>query len=128
MNKVFLSVFLLSFLFLAMSCKKTLGPADKDKLSFIVRLPSITIARFEAYCATEDIFLDQVNVQSPSALYFTEEYNHQRIAKDEIFIFGNHAAEDGLWLITFVGSSAITNADFNIIVPYEMVIIADDNE
>lgn len=128
MNKALLSLLFLSVLFLTVSCRKTLSPPDNDKITFIVRLPSITIARFEASCSTEDIFLDQVKVQSPGALYFTEEYNHQRIKKDEVFTFGNYASEDGLWMITFIGSSTITDASFNITVPYEMVIIADANE
>ncbi len=127
MSKSFLSIFILAVLILATSCRKTLKPPDDDRISFIVRLPSISQARFEARCVTEDILLDQVIIQSPSAGIFTEEFYHQGIAKDEIFLFGNQEAEDGLWLITFIGVSSITNYDFHQIVPYEMLISGDDD-
>lgn len=128
MNRALLSVFLLSVFFLTTSCRKTLEPSDTDGLSFLLRLPSIAQARFEARCVSEDVFLDQVKIQSPSSRYVTEEFAHQRYAKDEIFKFGNGEAEDGLWLITFIGTSAITNEEFHQIVPYEMVIAVDDND
>lgn len=126
MNRALLLVFLLPVLFLTTSCRKTLKPSDTDGLSFLVYLPSIAHARFEAQCVSEDVFLDQVKIQSPSSSYITEEFGHQRYAKDEIFMFGNSEAEDGLWLITFIGASAITNEEFHQIVPYEMVIAVDD--
>lgn len=126
MNKVLLSLFLLFFL--TTSCRKTLDPINGDgKISFFIRLPSLTIARFEAKCNTEDIYLDQVRIQSPSGGYFTEDFSHHRIAKNEIFTVGNQDSEDGLWLITFIGSSAITNSNFQQIVPYEMVISTNDD-
>ena len=128
MNKTFLSVILLAFLILATSCRKTIDPSDEDGVSFIVRLPSISQARFEVRCVSEDVILDVVSVQSPSALYFTEEFHYQLFTKDEVFFVGNHEAEDGLWLITFIGTSAETHAGFHIIVPYEMVIAGDDND
>lgn len=128
MNKSVLSLFLLVFVLGAFSCKKTLELSDTDGISFLVRLPSIAQARFEARCVSEAVFLDQVSVQSPSSGYITEEYNHQRFEKDELFTFGSNDVEDGLWLITFVGTSVITNEDFRKIVPYEMVIAVDDNE
>jgi hypothetical protein len=118
----------LSVLFLNTSCKRTLELSNEDGISFIVRLPSIAIAQFEARCVTEGIFLDQVKIQSPSSIYITEEFNHQRYARDEVFFVGNNEAEDGLWLITFIGTSAITNQEFHQIVPYEMVIAVDDND
>lgn len=126
MNRALLLVFLLPVLFLTTSCRKTLKPSDTDGLSFLVHLPSIAYARFEAQCVSEDVFLDQVKIQSPSSSYITEEFGHHRYAKDEIFMFGNSEAEDGLWLITFIGTSAITNEEFHQIVPYEMVIAVDD--
>lgn len=128
MNRVTLSVFFLSVLFLTTSCQKTLEPSDTDGISFLVRLPSLAQARFEARCVSEDVFLDLVIIQSPSSSYITEEFEHQRYARDEVFLFGNSAAEDGLWLITFVGTSAITNEEFRQIVPYEMLIAGDDND
>jgi len=128
MNKILFSIIVVAILALTNSCKKTLDPSSEDGISFLVRLPSIAQARFEARCVSEDIFLDQVKIQSPSALYVSEEFNHQRIAKNEFFFFGNNDAEDGLWLITFVGTSAITNKEFNIIVPYEMLIAVDDTD
>ncbi len=121
-------VLFLSVLFLANSCRKTLNPSDTDEISFLLRLPSIAQARFEARCVSEDVFLDQVKIQSPSSSYITEEFEHHRYAKDEVFLFGNGEAEDGLWLITFIGTSAITNEEFRLIVPYEMVIAVDDND
>lgn len=128
MNKVFFSISILLFLFLATSCQKKLKSIDPNgEVSFIVRLPSIALARFEARCVSSDIFLDRVIIQSPSSTYFTEEFNHNRYEKNEAFLFGNLAAEDGMWLITFVGVSAITNIDFQQIVPYEMVIGVDDD-
>lgn len=128
MYKTLLSLFLLSVLLLASSCKKTLELANDDKVSFIVRLPSSTIAHFEIRCVSEDIFLEQVKIQSPSGGFVTEVFDNQRIAINEIFLVGNQLAADGTWLITILGNSAITNANFNIIVPYEMVLIGDDNE
>ena len=128
MNRALLSVFFLSVFFLTTSCRKTIEPSDTDGISFLLRLPSIAQARFEARCSTEDIFLDQVKIQSPSSSYITEEFEHQRYAKDEIFFFGNGEAEDGLWLITFIGVSAITNEEFHQIVPYEMFIGVDEND
>lgn len=128
MNRAILSVFFLSVLFLATSCQKTLEPSDSAGISFLVRLPSLAQARFEARCVSEDVFLDQVIIQSPSSSYITEEFEHQRYAKDEIFFFGNSEVEDGLWLITFIGTSAITNEEFRQIIPYEMVIAVDDYE
>lgn len=126
MRRALLSVFFLSVLFLNTSCRKTIEPSDDDGISFLVRLPSIAQARFEARCVSEDIFLDQVKIQSPSSIYITEEFNHQRYARDEVFLVGNNEAEDGLWLITFIGTSAITNQGFHQIVPYEMFIAVDD--
>jgi hypothetical protein len=128
MKRILVLVLFLSVLFLANSCRKTIDPSDTDGISFLLRLPSIAQARFEARCVSEDIFLDQVKIQSPSSSYITEEFEHQRYAKDEPFLFGNGAAEDGLWLITFVGSSAITNKEFRLTVPYEMLITADEND
>lgn len=128
MNKVFLLVFLLTTVICTSSCKKTIEPSDDEGVSFIVRLPSIAQARFEIRCASEDIVLDIVSVQSPSALYFTQEFHYQLIAKDEIFFVGNHEAEDGLWLITITGTSAETHQGFHKIIPYEMVISADNDE
>ncbi|MDA3905952.1 MAG: hypothetical protein PF484_07740 [Bacteroidales bacterium] len=129
MNKTRIFVIFLVVLFMtSTSCRKTLDPIDNDgKVSFLIRLPSIAIARFEARCISEDIFLDQVRIQSPSSAFFVEEFNHQRIPKNEIFVVGNHESVDGLWLITFIGTSAITDRDFQQIVPYEMVIAADDD-
>jgi len=128
MNRAILSVFFLSVLFLTTSCQKTLEPSDSAGISFLVRLPSLAQARFEARCVSEDVFLDQVIIQSPSSSYITEEFEHRRYAKDEIFFFGNSEVEDGLWLITFIGTSAITNEEFRQIIPYEMVIAVDDYE
>lgn len=128
MNKALFLVFLLSVLFLISSCRKTIDLADDEGVSFLVRLPSIALARFEAHCVSEDVFLDQVKVQSPNSSYIIEEFGHQRYAKDELFLFGNSEAEDGLWLITFIGTSAITDEEFHQIVPCEMNIAADDND
>lgn len=125
MKRELIAVLLLSVLFCTNACKKTIEPTDG--ISFFLRLPSTAQARFEASCTTEDIFLDEVKIQSPSASYITEEFGHQRYAKDELFMFGNSEAEDGLWLITFIGTSAITNEEFRQIVPYEMLIAGDDN-
>ena len=127
MNRALLLGLLLPVLFLTTSCGKTLDPSDTDGISFLLRLPSIAQARFEARCVSEDVFLDQVKIQSPSSSYVTEEFEHQRYAKDEVFLFGNGVAEDGLWLITFIGTSAITNEEFRLIVPYEMFIAGDDD-
>lgn len=109
------------------SCKKTLTPANQvGEVAFFIRLPSLTWARFEARCTSEDIYLDQVRLQSPSGSFITEEFDHQRIPKNEIFSIGNQEPEDGLWLITFIGTSAITNIDFQRTAPYEMLIEGDD--
>lgn len=109
------------------SCTKTLKPSGQDgEIAFFIRLPSITWARFEARCTTEDIFLDQVRIQNPSGGLVTEEFDHQRIPKNEIFSIGNQEPEDGLWLITFIGTSAITNANFQQTTPYEMFIEGTD--
>ena len=128
MNRALLFAFGLFVLIGSTSCRKTIEPSDTDGISFLVRLPSIAQARFEARCVSEDVFLDQVTIQSPNASSITEEFSHQRFAKDEVFLVGNNEAEDGLWLITFVGTSAITNEEFHKIVPYEMMIAVDDND
>ncbi len=129
MNKFHIA-FVISMLVLATtisSCTKTLKPSSQDgEIAFFIRLPSLTWARFEARCTTEDIFLDQVRIQNPSGGLVTEEFNQQRIPKNEIFAIGNQEPEDGLWLITFIGSSAITNADFQLTMPYEMSIEGTD--
>jgi len=129
MNKFHIA-FVISMLVLATtisSCTKTLKPSGQDgEIAFFIRLPSLTWARFEARCTTEDIFLDQVRIQNPSGGLVTEEFNQQRIPKNEIFAIGNQEPEDGLWLITFIGSSAITNADFQLTMPYEMSIEGTD--
>ena len=125
MKRVLVSVLFLSVLLFANSCRKTIEPSDG--ISFLLRLPSTAQARFEAQCSTEDIFLDEVKIQSPNSSYVTVEFEHQRYAKDEVFLFGSSEAEDGLWLITFIGTSAITNEEFRIIVPYEMLIAGDDS-
>ncbi len=123
MNKVIFSISVLILLFSSSSCRKILPPADiSETVSFLVRLPSLAIARFEVRCVSEGIFLEQVKIQSPSGGYITEEYDNQRIEKNEIFLAGNQEAEDGMWLITIVGSSAITNGTFHKILPFEMVI------
>lgn len=125
MNKILFSISVLILFLFSSSCRKILPPADiSGKIAFTVRLPSIAIAQFEAYCITEDIFLDEVRIQSPSGGFLTQKFDHQRIAKNEIFSVGNQEAVDGMWLITFIGSSAITDATFRKIVPYEMVITA----
>ena len=124
MKRVLVLVLFISVLIFTNSCRKTIEPSDG--MSFLLRLPSTAQARFEASCSTEDIFLDEVKIQSPSSSYITEEFGHQGFAKDEVFLFGNGEAEDGLWLITFIGTSAITNEYFRQIVPYEMFIAGDD--
>lgn len=125
MNKVFFSISVLILLFSGSSCRKILPPADiSETVSFLVSLPSLAIAQFEVRCDTEDIFLDQVQIQSPSGGYITEEFDNQRIARNENFLVGNQVAEDGMWLITFIGSSAITDATFRKSYGYEMVISA----
>jgi len=110
------------------SCRKTLNPASGDEISFLVRLPSLSIARFEVRCVTDDINLDQVIIQSPSSEYYTIDFNHVSYARDEAFLVGNYQSEDGTWLITFVGTRAITDTEFQKIVPYEMYLGIDDNE
>ena len=129
MNKIQIA-FVVSMLVLVAtisSCTKTLNPSGQDgEIAFFVRLPSLTWARFEARCTTEDIFLDQVRIQNPSGGIVTEEFDHQRIPKNEIFSIGNQEPEDGLWLITFIGTSAITNADFQKTASYEMFIEGTD--
>lgn len=124
MNKTRISIFFLVVLFMTTtSCRKVLEPVNSEgEITFFLRLPSLTLGRFEAQCVTEDIFLDQVRVQSPSGSYIIDEFDHQRIVKNEIITVGNQEAEDGLWLITFMGTSAITNKDFQKTIPYEMVI------
>ena len=125
MYKKILSLVL--FLALLSACQKTIKPSDQNGLSFLVRLPSIAQARFEGRCVSEPVFLDQVIVQSPSALYYNIDFNHQRFEKEEVFTFGSGEVEDGTWLITFVGSSAITDESFRKIVPYDMYIGVDEN-
>ena len=129
MKKVLFSIGLISILLLTSSCKKILKPNEDDsKVSFVVRVYTTAFARFEAQCVSEDIFLDKIIVQSPSALSYIEEMGHVQLGKDEFFAFGNQEAEDGVWLLTFIGVTALTDEAFQTIVPYEMVIIADNNE
>lgn len=128
MNKYRLSFVILAVVLMTTisSCTKTLTLSNQEgEVAFFIRLPSLTWARFEARCTSEDIFLDQVRLQSPSGTFVTEEYDHQRIPKNEIFSIGNQEPEDGLWLITFIGTSAITNIDFQQTAPYEMLIEGD---
>lgn len=94
----------------------------------MVRLPSVSIARFEVRCVTDDIYLDQVIIQSPSAEYYTIDFDHVSYARDEAFLVGNYPSEDGTWLITFAGIRVITDAEFQKTVPYEMYLGIDDNE
>lgn len=110
------------------SCRKTLNPVSSDEMSFMVRLPSVSIARFEVRCVTDDIYLDQVIIQSPSAEYYTIDFDHVSYARDEAFLVGNYPSEDGTWLITFAGIRVITDAEFRKTVPYEMYLGIDDNE
>ncbi|MBN2235919.1 MAG: hypothetical protein JW729_00070 [Bacteroidales bacterium] len=128
MKKILFLILLVSTILITISCKKVLDTAEIDKLTFLVRLPSIAQARFEARCVSESVFIDRVIVQSPSSYYITEEFQHQQFAIDETFMVGNLDAEDGLWFITFIGTSALTNEDFRQIVPYEMALSADDTE
>jgi len=129
MSKIFLSISLLVVLIMATSCRKTLRQIDQEgEVSFLVRLPSLAQARFEARCISEDIFLYQVKIQSPSATLQTIDFFNQRIAMNEIFTFGSLDSEDGTWLITFIGTDAIANKSFQKTYPYVMSIEGDDNK
>ncbi|HAG15476.1 MAG TPA: hypothetical protein DCG69_02995 [Bacteroidales bacterium] len=128
MNKTFYYIVFLIVVLVSGSCRKTIDPSNDGDTAFVVRLLSLQEARFEAYCTTEDVFLDKVMIQSPNGLNFVQEYEHQYFTKGETFIFGNLAADDGMWLLTFIGTSAITDKTFQVITPYDMILLPDDSE